>query len=77
MTPNNVKPLHQIINNANRYAEESNKNKYLTLIISDSKIMLKTMRKYRAKSKILCLKRILELQALLSLMVTNTIYKFS
>ena len=75
--PNNVKPLHQIINNANGFAEESNKNKYLTLIISDSKTMLKTMRKYRAKSKILFLKRKLELQALLSLMVTNTIYKFS
>ena len=32
MTPNSVKPLCFIINNTNGYIEESNENKYLTLI---------------------------------------------
>ena len=31
-TPNSIKPLYLIINNANGYSEESNGNKYLTLL---------------------------------------------
>ena len=30
MTPNSVKPLYVIMNNANRYTEENNGNAYLT-----------------------------------------------
>ena len=35
VTPNSVKPLYLIINTANGYIEENNKNKYLTLVPTD------------------------------------------
>ena len=35
MTPNSVKYLYLIINIANVYTEESNGNKYLTLVPTD------------------------------------------
>ena len=42
MTPNSVKPLYLIINNANGYIKEYNGNIYLTLAANDeSKVMLK------------------------------------
>ena len=35
VTPSSVKPLHLVINNAHVYLEESNGNKYLTLVPTD------------------------------------------
>ena len=35
MTPNSVKPLYVIVNNADGYIEESNGNKHLTLFATD------------------------------------------
>ena len=35
MTPNSVKPLYVTMNNASRYTEENNGNKYLTLVPAD------------------------------------------
>ena len=34
-TPNSIKSLHLIINKINGYIEESNENKYLTLVPTD------------------------------------------
>ena len=36
-TPNSVWPVHPIINNTKGYIEESNENKYLTLIPTDER----------------------------------------
>ena len=35
MTPNTIKSLYLIINNATRYIEEGNGNKYLPLVLTD------------------------------------------
>ena len=54
VTPISVKPLHLIINNANGRIEESNGNKYLTLIPTDkSKGMFKKYEKIWSKVKII------------------------
>ena len=50
LTPNIVKPLYLIINKANRYIEESDGNKYLTVIpTAGSKDKLKKYEKIRIK----------------------------
>ena len=50
MTPNSVKPLYLIINNANGYIKESNGNKYLILVADDeSKDTLKMYEKISKK----------------------------
>ena len=47
---NSVNPLYLIINEINEYIEESNRNKYLTLISTDqSKDVLKSMKNYGPK----------------------------
>ena len=52
MTPNSVKPLYLIINNANGYIKEYNGNIYLTLAANDeSKDMLKKLIKNTKKIK--------------------------
>ena len=52
MTPNSVKLLYLIINNANGYIEESNVNKSLTLVPTDeSKDKLKKYGKIWGKNK--------------------------
>ena len=63
MTPISVKPLYLIIiDNANEYVEETNGNKYLTLIPTDTAEdwkSWKSMTNYRTKSKILLDQQIL------------------
>ena len=49
-----LKPLYLAINKISGYIQESNGNKYLTLVPADeNKDILKNMRNYGAKSKIL------------------------
>ena len=49
MTPNSVKYLYRVINYANGYIDQSNVNKYLTIIPNDEGInTLKCMTKYGA-----------------------------
>ena len=49
MTPNSVKYLYRVINYANGYIDQSNVNKYLTIIPNDEGInTLKRMKKYGA-----------------------------
>ena len=50
---NSVNPLYLIFNKVNRYLEEINKNKYLTLVTTnDSKEMIKNMKNCGVKSEI-------------------------
>ena len=52
-TTNNVKSLYHIISKINGCIEESNENKYLTLVPSDkSKAILKIMKNYGTESGI-------------------------
>ena len=54
MIPNKVKPLYLIINNnKNRYFEESNRNRYLTLFPTDENRHAEKVLKCGEKSKIL------------------------
>ena len=47
VTPNVVNPLYLIINNANRYIEESNRNNYVKVVPTDeSRYKLKEYDKY-------------------------------
>ena len=49
-----VKPLYLIVDKINRYIEESNGKKYLTLVpTGESKDTLKIMKNYRTKSEML------------------------
>ena len=49
MTSNSVKYLYRVINYANGYIDQSNVNKYLTIIPNDEGInTLKRMKKYGA-----------------------------
>ena len=51
---NSVNPLYLTINKVNGYIEESNENKYLTLVSTDeSKDTLKGIKNYGTKSEIL------------------------
>ena len=53
-TVNNVNPLYLIINKINGYIEESNGNKYLTLVSTyESKDTWKSMKNYETKLEIL------------------------
>ena len=52
MIPNKVKPLYFIINNKNRYIEESNRNRYLTLFPTDENRQAEKVLKCGEKSKI-------------------------
>ena len=50
----NANTLYLIINKINEYIEESNGNRYLTLVASDeSKVTLRSMKNYGTKSEIL------------------------
>ena len=50
---NSVNPLYLIFNKVNRYLEEINKNKYLTLVTTnDDKEMIKNMKNCGVKSEI-------------------------
>ena len=52
-TVNNVNPLYLIINKINGYIEESNGNKYLTLVSTyESKDTWKSMKNYETKLEI-------------------------
>ena len=53
MIPNKVKPLYLIINNENRYFEESNRNRYLTLFPTDENRHAEKVLKCGEKLKIL------------------------
>ena len=53
MTPNKVKPLYLVINNENRYIEESNRNMYLTLFPTDENRHAPKVLKCGEKSKTL------------------------
>ena len=51
---NSINPLYQIIDKINGYIEESNGNKYLTLVpTNEIKDILKSMKNCRTKSEIL------------------------
>lgn len=53
-TRKSVNPLHNIINKINGWIEESNGNKYLTLVSTDeNKERLKSVNNYRTKSETL------------------------
>ena len=53
-TVNNVNPLYLIMNKINGYIEESNGNKYLTLVSTyESKDTWKSMKNYETKLEIL------------------------
>ena len=52
-TVNNVNPLYLIMNKINGYIEESNGNKYLTLVSTyESKDTWKSMKNYETKLEI-------------------------
>ena len=47
---NTVNPLYLIVDKINGYIEENNKDKYLTLVLTDgSKYILKSKKKYGPK----------------------------
>ena len=71
MTPNKVKPLYLIINNASERIEEINWKKYSTPVSTDkTKGTLKSMKKYGANIKIL-----LDQQIKTYLIMMKTIWK--